>query len=385
MKLFLVSRGWPTEKEPQWGSFERDQAIALKEYGHQVILLSVDVRAKWGFRKYGISRKEENGIPIYNLYAGPFWGKISRILSVSFFKGVKRKLFLHLLDYVIKKEGLPDLLYTHYFGNTEMGLVGKWKRNIPLVGIEHFSALGASTLSKGIKERAEVCYKYVDQLLTVSSSLRDNILKQLSVDSIVVPNMVGPEFCYKGKDQSDKVRFISTGNLLPVKGYNLLIEAFYRANLPEGSWSLDIIGSGPEKNKLNEQIIQQGLTDQIHLRGRLDRERVISYLQESDVYVLSSILETFGVAAIEAQACGLPVIATKCGGPKEFMNDQNGVMCPVGDVNKLSQAIEWMFEHYLEYDNEKIAEDCYHRFSGKAIAEQLTIIFEAVLRKGDIQ
>lgn len=382
MKIFFVSRGWPSTREPQWGSFERDQALALATLGHQIIVLSVDVRAKFVFRKYGITKHKEKDITIYNFYAGPLWGKFLKFFSWKTSRKIKRMFFLYLLDRAINNEGAPDILYAHYFGNSEMAVAAKQKYNIPIIGIEHFSALGRETISDFIRQRADDTYCHLDVLLTVSSSLKENIRKQLGVDSIVVNNMVGQEFKYLPQVRtSEIVRFVTTGNLLPVKGYDVLIKAFKHANLSSNSWTLDIIGGGPEFNNLLELVVNLELEDNICLLGRRERQFVINKLHQSDVYVLSSRLETFGVAAIEALACGLPIVVTECGGPMEFVNKNNGVTCMAGNVEQLASSILYMYEHYREYDRQKIAEECHIRFSSEAIGKQLEEIFMQVLSK----
>ena len=107
----------------------------------------------------------------------------------------------------------------------------------------------------------------------------------------------------------------------------------------------------------------------------------IDNVREADVYILSSHLETFGVAPIEALACGVPLIATDCGGPRSYMNDFNGLLIPVNDVKAMAEAIAYMKEHYMEYDRKRIAEDCKQRFSTEAISKQLEKIFEDVIAK----
>ena len=102
-------------------------------------------------------------------------------------------------------------------------------------------------------------------------------------------------------------------------------------------------------------------------------------LQQSDMFVLPSRSETFGVVYIEATACGLPIIATDCGGPKEIVTPQNGVLIPMDDTDALANAILHMTAHLSDYDRQAIAADCQARFSPEVIAKQLTDIFEKVL------
>jgi glycosyltransferase involved in cell wall biosynthesis len=123
------------------------------------------------------------------------------------------------------------------------------------------------------------------------------------------------------------------------------------------------------------------LSDTVHLVGYKTRDYIANTLQEADVYILSSHVETFGVAPVEALACGVPVIATDCGGSRSYMNDFNGLLIPIDDVKAMSEAISYMIEHYREYDRERIAEDCKQRFSSEVIAKRLESIFEDVIAK----
>ena len=97
MKIFIVARGWPSESEPQWGSFERDQALALSKLGHQVVVLSVDKRFRKYQRKYGITCEVHEGIPHYNLFAGSLWGWALRRFSIYYYIKVSRFFFMYLL------------------------------------------------------------------------------------------------------------------------------------------------------------------------------------------------------------------------------------------------------------------------------------------------
>lgn len=142
MKIFFVARGVPSAREPQWGNFEFDQALALKAPGHDVVILSVDSRFRRYHRKYGVTREIHEGIPHYNLFAGAIWGKALRKVSVNLHIRAKRFFFMRLFKNVIKTEGMPDLIYGHYLGSASMALAAKEKYGIPVVGIEHWSELG---------------------------------------------------------------------------------------------------------------------------------------------------------------------------------------------------------------------------------------------------
>lgn len=386
MKIFFVVRGVPSAREPQWGSFEYDQAQALHKLGHKVVMLSVDARFRKYHRKFGITKEERDGIPHFNFFAGSFWGKALRKISMTLHTKVKLLFVLHLCKRVIAEEGMPDIVYGHYLGGCSMALAIKCKYGIPAVGIEHWSELGYAEIKEPIRKEAIRTYPNMDCQLVVSSALKENVKKQIGVDTIVVNNMVGDEFCYKPLEKKEKVvRYVTTGNLLPVKGFDNLITALSQLHLPPDTWSLNIIGGGKEHDNLQQLIDKLGLGENIRLCGRKNREGVIEMLQNSDVYVMSSRSETFGVAAIEALACGLPVIATDCGGARDFLSMDNGLLCPVNDIHKLAEALFTMYKYHGDYNRAKIAEDCQKRFSSEAIGKQLERIFEEVISKSKQQ
>lgn len=382
MKVFIVARGWPSKRDPQWGNFESDQALALSKLGHDVVVLSVDTRIRRYYRKLGITKEVHSGIPHYSFYAGAIWVEIIRRISIKLHIRIKGFLIRKLFKKVFKAEGLPDVIYAHYLRICSMALALKSKYCIPVVGMEHWSELGYSNIKDYVRFEASRTYPNMDCQLVVSSALKENIKKNIGVDTIVLNNMVGKEFSYLRKEKNEQeVHFITTGNLLPVKGFDNLISAFSLLHLPSETWSLKIIGGGKERQHLQEMINSLQLNKNIQLCGRKNRTEIIELLQNSDIYVMSSRSETFGVAAIEALACGLPIVATDCGGARDFLTKENGLMCPVNDVNKLSEAILQMYKNFRNYDRAMIASECQRCFSSEAIGKQLEEILEDVIRK----
>ena len=380
MNIFLFSRGYPSSKDPQWGNFELDQARALASVGHHVVMLSVDFRYSKVKNKLGINKIEETGIVSYSLNPGPW--VIASLISNKLYYWLFRKCMLLLFNKVLKLESKPDVLYTHYQDNAEAVLPIKRKYNIPIVGLEHWSALGLDNPPKIAIEHGRYVYPALDRVLVVSNALKNNIKKYFGVESEVLNNIIGNEFCYKDYVNSDGVvKFVLTGNLIPLKSFDLPIKALKGVVKQHNNILLTIVGDGPERDKLYKLIEENHLTDHVKMVGRKDRNYIVQLLQSSDVYIMSSTSETFGVAAGEALACGVPVISTDCGGPRDFMNDFNGIIIPVNDLDAMGKAILYMVEHFKDYDRKRIAQNCHERFSSKTIANQLTAIFSEVIKK----
>lgn len=381
MRIFIIARGYPSPQEPTWGCFEKDQAEALVQLGHNVTIISIDTRFRWHKRKFGLTQLNFGNLDIYNLFIIP--------LSLLFFipKSWRYKLvsytYLKLFQHVVRKKGMPDILYAHYLRYMFYGIDIQKKYNIPLVGIEHWSKIGEKSIHPRIKKSARNIYPQLDQLLTVSSSLKYNIQQQIGNinDILVTNNMVGKEFFYSSKSNEKSLKIVSAGGLIYRKGYDLLIEALSHIKHLPDNWQLTIIGNGPLKQELQTLVQQKGLQKHIHLIGQKSKIDIVSQFQESDFFVLPSRSETFGVVYIEAMACGLPIIATDCGGPRDIVTESNGLLILNEDIDALSNAILYMIKNINQYDRKAIAENCQARFSSEVIAKQLTQIFEDTIKK----
>lgn len=262
-------------------------------------------------------------------------------------------------------------------------IISKRKYHLPLVAIEHWSQLNNDVLPDYLVWLGRSTYSRCDAIITVSDSLRKRLLQHFQIDSVVVYNMVGTEFCgsdFKG-NLDGKVCFVSIGSLIYRKGFDLLISAFDRLKLPLDKWELTIIGEGEERVNLERQINQVELSNNIHLLGSKNKDNIVEILSQSDVFVLPSRSETFGVVYVEAMMMGLPVIATVCGGPEDFVQATDGLLVPCDDIDSLSIAINTMYENYHRYDRKKTAADSRARFAPSVIAKQLTDVFNEVTKK----
>lgn len=376
MNIFIIARGYPSKQEPTWGCFEKDQAVALAQLGHQVTILSVDTRFRFYWRKLGIQYHTYDNIAAFDMFLLPY--------ALLFFlpRRIKDAFYAWQLECIYKRAaqqyGNPDVIYSHYLYNTTKVIGLRNKYQIPLVAIEHWSQMAYKPIPKATITLAKRVYSCVDQLLTVSSALQQNILEQIGFDSIVVPNMVGKEFYYQQQAIVSKVpTIISTGRLVPEKHFDLLIKAIADISKPI---QLYIIGSGKEKDKLQQLINTLHIEKKVQLLGHKSKQEIVSLLQQSDIFVLPSQSETFGVAYIEALACGLPIIATDCGGPRDIVTTNNGLLIPTNNLIALKEAIIQMLQNLYQYDKHTIAENCQQRFSSENVAKRIIEILKNTVK-----
>jgi glycosyltransferase involved in cell wall biosynthesis len=138
-----------------------------------------------------------------------------------------------------------------------------------------------------------------------------------------------------GGHDHDPVQLVSVGRLAAPKDFATLLDAL--AELPRGSATLRIVGDGPEREALEERARTLALDQWVRFEGTVPD--VAPALAEADVFVLSSRSEGMPMSVLEAMAAGLPIVATDVGGLRELVDDENGLLVPRGDAQRLAEAL----------------------------------------------
>ncbi len=135
----------------------------------------------------------------------------------------------------------------------------------------------------------------------------------------------------------------AVGRLVPYKGFSTLIEAMRGVDA-----QLMIVGEGPQRPMLERQILESGLSGRVQLCGRVPSAELRAILRSADIFTLPSVLpsETFGIAQLEAMACGLPVVNTALptGVPWVARHHQEALTVPPGDAPALAAALKQLLD-----------------------------------------
>lgn len=386
MKVLFVTRGWPSKDNPMSGNYEAVQARALAKRGVEVTVAYIQKKSLTHvFNSRKIRRREYDGITV-----------LSSIVVVPELPGVQstkysrldlrlsQRAFLKIYEYYRKELGDADVIHAHLIAHAYNCKLALDKYQIPFVITEHWSKVNSANVNDNLRRLGDG-YKWADKVICVSAALSESLKRQFDIESLVIHNMVSGTFFDSSelankKTRSDIVRFISVGSLVEIKRFDLLIRAFSNCqHLSE--CQLSIIGSGPEKEKLSNLIIDCGLKDRVLMLGRKKPEEVSELMDASDCFILTSDSETFGIVYIEAMAKGKPVIATKCGGPESFVNDSNGVLIPTDDLDETTKAIDYMVENLNRFDNAAIRQFCYDSFSEEAISQKIIAAYQEAIEK----
>ena len=378
MKVLFVTRGFPSDKDPMSGNYEAVQAKAIAAKGHEVSVMSVYEKPMWYIGEWHkvTHRKIDN----INVYEG-----IYPSISIRFVRRINKYLrkisYRHVFNENVKDQGMPDIIHGHIISTSSFAIFLKDEYHIPFVITEHWSKTFGTVFPIWIK-RMSMSYRHADKVICVSQVLADSLKKNFNIESIVINNMVNDLFFRSSKKirNDNQFRFVACGAFREdrFKGFDILVDAFASSNFPENV-TLDIIGDGEEKKNIERQVNEYGINNQIHLLGVKTPEDVSEILCNSDCFVLSSRIETFAIVLIEAMAKGLPVIATRCGGPETFLCQEHGLLVEKENVKALSDAMIYMVAHYKDYDSTQIRQFCYDNFSQDIIANQIIDVYKQVL------
>jgi glycosyltransferase involved in cell wall biosynthesis len=161
-------------------------------------------------------------------------------------------------------------------------------------------------------------------LSAVSRVAADRVVAVFGAPVGVLPNGLDLELWRPGEPApSGVLRCVATMRLAPRKRGLALIGIIEDATiqLEPGELSLDLIGDGPAWRRIQRRVARRGLGDVVTVRGRLDKAQIRATYAHADVFVAPAVLEAFGIAALEARAAGLAVVARRGTGIEEFVTD----------------------------------------------------------------
>jgi glycosyltransferase involved in cell wall biosynthesis len=144
-------------------------------------------------------------------------------------------------------------------------------------------------------------------------------------------------------DDSSPARLICVGRLSPEKGHAGLLEAFARLKADGINATLDLLGEGPERPRIEAQLAELGLEASVHLHGQVSEEQALAAMASGTVVVLASFMEGLPVVIMEALALGVPVVAPCVAGIPELVeHGVSGLTFPPGDWDSLTEALRRM-------------------------------------------
>jgi len=243
----------------------------------------------------------------------------------------------------------PDIVHAHLFHASVMVASLRLGAHVPtILSHQHgdkFQVSGARVL-----ERIDrLAGRRFDQVVGCSQSVADYLLYRYGYSPARV------SYVHNGwsgsplprSDDPARRRVICVAHLSAQKNHHLLIDAIARVRTRVPAVSLRLVGDGSARTELETHVERLGLGESVEFLGRVDD--VWPLLAQSEVFVLPSVYEPLGIAALEAMAAGLPVVATAVGGLREIVRDgTTGYLVPANDeVALAARLIELLEEPQL--------------------------------------
>jgi GalNAc-alpha-(1->4)-GalNAc-alpha-(1->3)-diNAcBac-PP-undecaprenol alpha-1,4-N-acetyl-D-galactosaminyltransferase len=256
---------------------------------------------------------------------------------IPFGKGVQ--LTLRQIGFIISsiKNVRPDVVIGFVSATNIFSIVAAKITRVPVIIAEH-SSFNFGLKNKVWKLLRFLTYKYADLLLILTEEDKKNYSFAKRVMVMKNPLILHNEY----KNIQREKMILAVGRLHHIKGFDMLIEAFSKLNIP--NWKLNILGEGSERKNLEELIKKYNLTESIHLIGFTNNVEL--FYRRASIFALSSRSEGFPGGLCEAMGYGCASIAFDCQtGPKEIITDGvDGLLVEANNVLKLTEALKLIVE-----------------------------------------
>ncbi len=269
---------------------------------------------------------------------------------------------------VLAAEGLKIPVVTTLHG-TDITLVGNDRTYASVVKFSINSSDGVTAVSEYLKKKTVDTFGIEREIKVIYNFIDFDRFKKVDKDHF--KKMLAPN--------GEKI-LVHTSNFRKVKRVQDVIKVFEKVSKKSPALLL-LIGDGPERPRMEEMCREYGLCDNIRFLGK--QNAVEELLAISDVFILPSADESFGLAALEAMACEVPVISTNIGGlPEVNIRNKTGLLSNVGDVESMANnTLELLLNDAKLSEFKKNALEQANLFSINAIVPQYERFYEETIEK----
>jgi len=263
-----------------------------------------------------------------------------------------------------------DLVHAHYaiphatsayLAREILKYENKIKKNIKVITTLHGTDITLVGLEPSFLSTMKFSIEQSDGVTAVSQFLKDKTLSNYKInkDIEVIPNFIDIEKYKRSVDHNtecfrnnfaphnEKI-LIHTSNFRPVKRVQDVIKVFAQV-LEKIPSRLILIGDGPERSDCQKLCMELNISDLVKFMGKQDS--ISQLLSISDLFLIPSQEESFGLAALEAMSCGVPVISSSVGGlPELNIHNETGFIASIGDIDRMAKYAVDLFTNEKKYN-----------------------------------
>lgn len=388
MHVLIIPSWYKTPDQPLSGTFFEEQARMLLNKGYKVGILypvlnsafNLNTALKQFFKKNQPNDFVDDKIPTMYSFSNAIVRSRFQTINYWFACFVAYKKYKKYVNLY----GKPDIIHAHsvFIGGWLARYISK-KQKLQYVFTEHTSSIIHSQwittdeVSKNIVRKTIID---AEAAIFVSDAFKEDLLIKFDIpnnNTLTIPNVVNPIFynSYVKKEKSLPLILLCIAVFGKNKQHKLLFDALSIILKKGYHVKLNLVGDGAEREELIEYANKLKLQNSINFMGAQTRDIVKREIDKAHIIVSASKFESFGLSIVEAFACGRPVVAIDSGGPRDTVTKENGILVLDNTPEKLADAIILVIDNYENYNQEKIKDDSFEKYSENAVWDMLEPVY----------
>lgn len=295
---------------------------------------------------------------------------------------IQMRMLINRYAAYVRRFGQPDILHGHCA--LEAGSATRaaaLQSALPYVLTEHSSEILNGVEDASRRATAKRVYESAAAVIAVSDRLAGKISELApAVQPIVIGNMVRDSVFRMARAQrpvTERITIVAISSLVPAKRIDLAINAL-AGIAPAQSRAIDfvVVGDGPERARL--ETLAARLSVNCRFMGNLPHAEAMAQLAGAHMLLHPSSFETFGIVLAEAAALGVPVVATRSGGPQSIVHDDSGVLVDVDDLEQIGAAIAAVIDNLPGWECKRpsMIRSCRDRFHESNVVNSIQGVYD---------
>ncbi|MBN1291034.1 MAG: glycosyltransferase family 4 protein [Candidatus Latescibacteria bacterium] len=385
MRIGIVSHLYPCKHEPISGIYVKEELESISGYVDLVVIAPLPNQHWFGeIHKF---------VESYGYY-------VFRPFVVAFPRWFMQPYYPASMAYTLKRHSnLFDgcsLIHVHTAFPDGVAAVNTFAKRFPVIVTVHGSDINYFAMKPGLSNAITGSLNRASHIICVSKALEQKIKKLgVSTKTSVIPNGIDTKIFSGGSKENacrklglnmSRKRILYAGNFVPVKGVEYCIKALPKILKEYPDIELILLGAKPgtkDKIRYLHVINKAGVGDSVYIHDRVPKEQLPQWFHASDIVVMPSLHEGFGLVAAEALACGRPVVATRSGGPEDIIEDGLGLLVPPRDSSALGDAVIRVLSGKNISGPDKLSDSARRRFSYDGIAQQIVKVYNNTISKSN--
>jgi glycosyltransferase involved in cell wall biosynthesis len=374
--LILPSWYFPYGTKEIGGRMVHDFAKGLMDADVDARILFADFNIRGPFRKK-INIDTEEEVPTWRMYHW-FLPKMNSFLIKKW-----AQKYANAIQMYIEWESQPDLLHAQSYLAAIAAQEVHRRTNIPYIVTERASSFISGKIPARHTSFIKTCFDDAAAITVTSPGLKSFVQPYTNNPVDVISNFYDPSVFYPDPviKKFSTFTWVSVGEPSHTKGLDILIRAFgkIKSQFQGVEMKLILVDRIEEKKELMELSKQLNVENDIEWKGLISHVVLAGVLRKSHALVSASRVEAFGKTMIEANACGIPIVATKTDGAKYILSSTDqGLLCELNDVDSLAHAMASLYTNYHQYNSQSIVDHVASKFKKDEVIKQWIDLYNTI-------